>query len=88
MKFTIEIDAEPEEARRFLGLPDLEPMQQRLLDQAEEQLARNMKLMDPDALMKMIIPATTQGVEQIQGLFQNALKSVRDRAERRKGDGE
>jgi len=88
MKFTIEIDTEPEEARRFLGLPDLEPMQQRLLDQAEEQIARNMKLMDADALMKMIIPATTQGVEQIQGLFQNALKSVRDRAERRKGGDE
>ncbi len=85
MKFTIEIDTEPDEARRFLGLPDLEPMQQRLLDQAEEQIARNMKLMDPDALMKTIIPATSQGVEQLQGLFQNALKTVRDRADRRKG---
>lgn len=84
MKFTIEIEAEPDEVRRALGMPNLEPMQNRLLDQIEEQVARNLKLMDPEAIARLAIPMAGQGVEQIQGLLQNALRSVR----RNKSDDE
>lgn len=77
MKFTIEIETDPEEARRFLGLPNLEPMQERLIDQLEDQIARNMKMMDPEALIRTALPLTAQGIEGLQGLFQTALKSVR-----------
>jgi len=77
MKFTIEIETDPEEARRFLGLPNLEPMQERLIDQLEDQIARNMKMMDPEALIRTALPLTAQGIEGLQGLFQTALKTVR-----------
>ena len=39
MKFTINVDCTPEEARRFFGLPDL--------DQMNEAMAENMKLWAP-----------------------------------------
>lgn len=77
MKFKIEIDAEPAEARRFLGMPDLEPMQQRLMDQLEEQIARNMKAMDPESLLKAALPLTVQGFEQVQNLLQGVLRGNR-----------
>ena len=32
MKFTVDVDCTPEEARRFLGLPDLSPVHQVYID--------------------------------------------------------
>ncbi|MGB0919825.1 MAG: DUF6489 family protein [Alphaproteobacteria bacterium] len=86
MKFTIEIDADPEEARRFLGMPNIEPMQERLLDQLEEQIARNMKAMDPEALMKAALPLTVQGIEQVQGMLSGLLRGGRKTKD--SGEGE
>ena len=39
MKFTINVDCTPEEARRFFGLPDA--------DQINEQMTENMKMWAP-----------------------------------------
>lgn len=33
MKITIDVDCTPDEARRFLGLPDVAPMQEALMAQ-------------------------------------------------------
>ena len=52
MKITVDVDLTPEEARRFLGLPDLEPMQQAILKDVQERLQKNIARVDPDALMK------------------------------------
>ena len=32
MKFTVDVDCTPEEARRFLGLPDLSPVHEAYID--------------------------------------------------------
>ena len=33
MKVHIEMDMTPEEARAFMGLPDVQPMQQKMMDE-------------------------------------------------------
>jgi len=38
MKINIEVDLTPEEARQFLGLPNVEKLQQQLIDNAEQYL--------------------------------------------------
>lgn len=38
MKITMNIDCTPEEARAFFGLPDVKPMQEKLLREMEERL--------------------------------------------------
>ena len=38
MKITIDIDITPEELRSFLGLPNVEKLQQQMLDRAQEYL--------------------------------------------------
>ena len=38
MKITIDIDITPEELRSFLGLPNVEKLQQQMLDHAQEYL--------------------------------------------------
>jgi hypothetical protein len=69
MKITVDVDLTPEEARRFLGLPDLEPMQQAILKDVQERLQKNIARVDPDALMKTWFNFAPQGMEQVQKIF-------------------
>jgi hypothetical protein len=76
MKVTIDVDLSPEEARRLLGLPDLEAMQQRLLGQLEKQLSSNLSYMDPETLVKAVLPVGAQGLEQFQNLLWGLARSA------------
>ncbi|MFI5023474.1 MAG: DUF6489 family protein [Alphaproteobacteria bacterium] len=69
MKITIDIDCTPQEARSFLGLPDLEPLQSALLADVEARMRAALASMDPDALMKLWFPGGMQGWEQLQKMF-------------------
>lgn len=73
MKITLDVDCTPEEARTFMGLPDVKPMQDRLLEQLQERLTVDLGAMKPEALMKMWLPTTMKGFEQIQELFRSQL---------------
>ena len=70
MKVNVTIDCTPEEARVFFGLPDLGPMQQRVMKEIEERLRSSLGSMNPEAIFKTWIPASMQGVEQMQQLQQ------------------
>lgn len=69
MKITIDIDCTPEEARAFLGLPDVRPMQQALLDDIQARLTKSLSAMDADALMKQWLPLGVQSLEELQKQF-------------------
>ncbi len=71
MKINVEIDVTPEEARTFLGLPDLEPMQQAILKDVQERLQKNIARLEPEALMKQWFSLAPQGLDQVQKLFGN-----------------
>jgi len=76
MKVSVDVDLTPEEARRLMGLPDLEPMQQRLLEQLEKQVASNLSFMDPETLVKSVLPMGAQGLEQVQNMLWGLAKSA------------
>ena len=69
MKLRIDIDCTPEEARRFLGLPDVTPLNEALTRDAEERLKTAMSAMDPKSLMDAWMPAGVEGLEQLQKMF-------------------
>ncbi|MBF0393243.1 MAG: hypothetical protein HQL38_11230 [Alphaproteobacteria bacterium] len=69
MKIKLDVDCTPEEARSFLGLPDVRPMQDALMKQLQERMTTNMAAMDPDTLMRTWLPAQVQGFEQLQKMF-------------------
>ncbi|MBN9587038.1 MAG: hypothetical protein BGN84_01720 [Afipia sp. 62-7] len=52
MKITVNIDCTPQEAREFLGLPDIQPMQDKAMKQMEEKLLSGIAAMSPDAMLK------------------------------------
>jgi hypothetical protein len=70
MKVNVEVTCTPEEARAFFGLPDLGPMQQRVMSEIEERLRSSLGAMSPEAIFKTWIPASMQGVEQMQQMQQ------------------
>ena len=70
MKVNVEITCTPEEARSFFGLPDLKPMQDRVMAEIEEHMRKNLGAMNPETIFKAWLPASMQGVEQMQQLQQ------------------
>lgn len=69
MKITIDIDCTPQEARSFLGLPNVEPMQDALVQQMRERLAGYLDATDPDTLLRTWFPSGLKGLGQLQEQF-------------------
>ena len=56
MKVHIEMDMTPEEARTFMGLPDVQPMQQRLMDEMQARMKAAFDANDPEGMMRAWLP--------------------------------
>lgn len=69
MKVTIDIDCTPEEARAFLGLPDVKPMQEQMMQELQEQMTAAIRSMSPEEMMRTWLPASMAGFEQMQQFF-------------------
>lgn len=69
MKITVDIDCTPQEARAFFGLPNIEPMQDALLDQLQQQLSSYLAKTDPEAMLKLWLPESVKGLGNIQEQF-------------------
>jgi Family of unknown function (DUF6489) len=76
MKFKVDIECTPEEARTFFGLPDVKPLQEALLPEVEERLRATLKAMDPEAMLKTWLPATLKGFEQLQEMFLSQMAGL------------
>jgi hypothetical protein len=83
MKVSIDIDCTPEEARTFLGLPDVAPLQQAMLKEMEERMRGALGAMDPDAMVKLWLPVGMEGWEQMQKLFWSQLGGAAKPGERK-----
>ena len=73
MKITIDIDCTPDEARQFMGLPDVKPLQAAVLAKLEEKLVTGVDALSPEAMLKSWFSAMPQNAEQLQKLFSNFL---------------
>ncbi|MCA8907202.1 MAG: hypothetical protein KDA49_09165 [Rhodospirillaceae bacterium] len=69
MQITINVDCTPEEARVFLGLPDVQPLQRAVMAELEQRMRANLSAIDPETLMKTWLPLGLQNVEQVQRFF-------------------
>ena len=69
MKVTVNVDCTPEEARTFLGLPDVQPLQEAVMAQMQERMTASLKSMDPEVLLKTWGPMGLNNLEQIQKFF-------------------
>jgi hypothetical protein len=56
MKINVEVDCTPEEARQFLCLSDVAPMQHAVMEKLKESALRAVDATAPDALLKTRFP--------------------------------
>jgi hypothetical protein len=73
MKFTINVDCSPAEARKFIGLPDVAPMQERLVEALEKRMRDNIEKLDAETLIRTWLPATIQSLSELQRVFWNQM---------------
>lgn len=69
MKIKFDIECTPEEARKFLGLPDVMPMQEKMMAEVEKKMLDNIQNLDPETMVKTWLPATIQGWGDMQKMF-------------------
>ena len=69
MKFKFDIECTPEEARAFVGLPDVVPMQEKLMKELEKKMQDNIRNLSPEEMVKTWMPATMQGFGDMQKMF-------------------
>jgi hypothetical protein len=76
MKVTIEIDCTPIEARQFMGLPDVQPMQAAVMAEIEKRMIAEAAKFSPDGFMRAWFSGGEQGAEwlreQMRGVFAQA----------------
>jgi hypothetical protein len=75
MNLKFDIDCTPEELRQFFGLPEIKPMQDRLMAELEERMRANLKALDPETMMQTWLPAGLKGWEQLQEMFFSQMGS-------------
>ena len=74
MKVTVECDCTPAEARAFLGLPDVAPLNDHLVAEMKRRMDENMAAMQPDELMKTWTSFGMQAQDQFRKLMEAAVK--------------
>ncbi|RAK57308.1 DUF6489 family protein [Phenylobacterium deserti] len=79
MKMTVEVDCTPEEARRFLGLPDVSTLNDHLVNEMKKRIDANMAMISPDELMKNWMAFGTGAQEQFRKLMEVGLGAAATR---------
>jgi U3 small nucleolar ribonucleoprotein component len=89
MKFTINIDCTPQEARTFLGLPDIEAFQKSMMEKAQARMEKQIKDLDAEALMKMWMPdgiaGTVKSWKELQENFMAQFSQMASGGSDKKG---
>jgi len=73
MKITIDVEATPQEMREFFGLPNLQPLQDDVLNVIRDNMKHGVAGFDPTTLMKPLFPAQMQSMEMLQKTFWDAF---------------
>lgn len=73
MKISIDVEMTPEELRKVMGLPDLAPLQQEMINQIREQMEAGTEGYDPLTLFKPYLPGNQASAEMMQRLLLGML---------------
>jgi hypothetical protein len=76
VKVSVEVDCSPQEARAFLGLPDVAPLNDHIVQEMKGRLDSNMALLSPDELLRNWLAFGGQATEHFRKLMTAATTSV------------
>ncbi len=73
MKFRVEAECTPVEARAFLGLPDVTPLNDQMVKEVSSRLSSNVALLQPEELMRNWMSFGGQAQEQFMKAMSAAV---------------
>jgi hypothetical protein len=81
MKFKINIECSPQEARDFFGLPNVEKLNETIMVMVQDQMTSQIANMDPETLMKTWMPGGVNVFEKMQEQFYNQFSGGSEKKE-------
>jgi hypothetical protein len=70
MKITFDFDCTPAEAREFFGLPDVRPMQTKVMDEIERRMMAQLDSVSPESILRSWMSFAP---DQLQNMFKNMM---------------
>ena len=84
MKFTVNVECSPEEARRFMGLPDVTPINEALVSEMTTRMQKNLALMSGENMMSSWMSVGTQAQDAFVKLMTSGVTAATSAASREK----
>jgi len=75
MNLKIDVDMSPEELRRLLGLPDVEPIQREMLDKLRKRIIEGVEGYDPIKLLQPYVTGSLAPWDLVQKVISGTGKS-------------
>ncbi|CAN7155813.1 DUF6489 family protein [Phenylobacterium sp. LjRoot219] len=79
MKMSVEVECTPEEARRFLGLPDVSALNDHIVGEMTKRIDANMAMLSPDELVKNWMAFGAGAQEQFRKLMEVGIGAATPR---------
>ena len=76
MKVKVDIECTPQEARTFLGLPDLTPVHEAMVDKMVSLAKDGVSAQDMEAMVRAWMPGMGENWQAIQKAFWSAASST------------
>ena len=73
MKIRVEMDVSPDELRAFLGLPDVKPLQEEMMEKVRESINSGTAGIDAIKMMQPFLAPNMQAMEGMQRAFWKAF---------------
>ncbi|ESQ90550.1 hypothetical protein ABAC460_08670 [Asticcacaulis sp. AC460] len=75
MKVTVNVECSPQEARAFLGLPDVEPLNDYMISAMKQRMEQNIHSMKPEEMIKNWSSLGVTAQDQFFKLMQSAAQA-------------
>ena len=76
MNLKFDLECSPEEARAFLGLPDVRPLNEHVVAEMKSRMSANMAMLAPEELMKSWMAFGGQATDQFRKLMTAAVQGA------------
>jgi hypothetical protein len=77
MNVNVTVDCTPEEARRFMGLPDLSPVHQAYVDRMQKAVSEGLTAENVTDMMKSWAPMGEAGMAMWKSMFEQMSRGTR-----------
>jgi hypothetical protein len=76
VKISVDIETNAQEMREFMGLPDVRPLQEEMMQTIKDSMQKGAAGFDPLSLMKPLFPAQMQSMEMLQKAFWDSFNKT------------